>query len=88
MNTQNQKCELFLRFSGFEHNFNKKKYQLYNFAHLLVLAGKTCPPYVPSTRGVMFLLLLDFLLLLLVFHALLTPDLGVRVPIPEKPNQI
>jgi hypothetical protein len=38
---------------------------------------------VPATRGVMFLLLFDFLLLLLVFHALLTPDLGVRVPIPE-----
>jgi hypothetical protein len=31
----------------------------------------------------MFLLLFDFLLLLLVFHALLTPDLGVGVPIPE-----
>jgi hypothetical protein len=31
----------------------------------------------------MFLLLFDFLLLLLVFHALLTPDLGVCVPVPE-----
>jgi hypothetical protein len=31
----------------------------------------------------MFLLLFDFLLFLLVFHALLTPDLGVGVPIPE-----
>jgi hypothetical protein len=31
----------------------------------------------------MFLLLFDFLLLLLVFHALLTPYLGVGVPIPE-----
>jgi hypothetical protein len=31
----------------------------------------------------MFFLLFDFLLLLLVFHALLTPDLGVGVPIPE-----
>jgi hypothetical protein len=38
---------------------------------------------VPSARSVMFLLLFDFLLLLLVFHALLTPDLGVGVPIPE-----
>jgi hypothetical protein len=35
----------------------------------------------------MFLLLFDFLLLLLVFHALLTPDLGMGVSIPEtKPN--
>jgi hypothetical protein len=41
---------------------------------------------VPAARGVMFLLLFDFLLLLLVFHALLAPDLGVGVPIPE--NQI
>jgi hypothetical protein len=38
---------------------------------------------VPAARGVMFLLLFYFLLLLLVFHALLTPDLGVGVPIPE-----
>ncbi len=38
---------------------------------------------LPATRSVMFLLLFDFLLFLLVFHALLTPDLGVGVPIPE-----
>jgi hypothetical protein len=38
---------------------------------------------VPAARSVMFLLLFDFLLLLLVLHALLTPDLGVGVPIPE-----
>ncbi len=31
----------------------------------------------------MFLLLFDFLLLLLVFHAFLTPDLSVGVPVPE-----
>ncbi len=37
----------------------------------------------PAARCVMFLLLFDFLLLLLVFHALLTPDLGVGVPVPE-----